>query len=463
MKPVLAWMKANTAIVILTLVIILILPLAFIGSAYWNGKIKKSRQDAATSALNNLNGLRVSYSLPPATPGGAPVTVEADAPNEQLTRYFREKKTELEKQIGQVVNIAEEANKKEPLVEGVFPSPANQIKTLEMANVMIGAQGRPSAYEVLLKKIGAGGPADHTQLATSLSEIRQMAMEKVRSDTGREQLSAEEQDALVKELVGRRLGAYKQHANTISVYATPDVLPPDVPRVMPDQQPDVNTCFKWQWDYWAIEDMINAVAAANTRNGRRTNVPDSVVKRIERITLIPFSFTPPSDPSAFGGGGAMPSTPPSITGRQSGGGNGLYDLRAGELTLIVASARIPELMDAIARTNLMTVTGLAIEDIDEWADLEEGYYYGTEHVVRVRIPVEMVLLRSWTVALMPQQIRDVITNAAPAADPNMGMVGAVSAEVPSAPVVTPAPAKGGKAKKKSTKRPQPKDSGGDPF
>ena len=114
MKPVLNWMKANLAIVVLSAVIILILPLAFVGSSYWNGRIRKARTDEATKAINDLNALKVNYTLASPVPGGTPITVDADAPHPELTKFFREKKVELDKQVGQIVTIAEEVNKRKP-------------------------------------------------------------------------------------------------------------------------------------------------------------------------------------------------------------------------------------------------------------------------------------------------------------------------------------------------------------
>ena len=44
MKPVMDWIKANLAIVILSAVILLVIPTAFVGSTYWNNRIQKKRE-----------------------------------------------------------------------------------------------------------------------------------------------------------------------------------------------------------------------------------------------------------------------------------------------------------------------------------------------------------------------------------------------------------------------------------
>src|SRR5207248_669255 len=139
--------------------------------------------------------------------------------------------------------------------------------------------------------------------------------------------------------------------------------------------------------YWMVSDLLRAIDAANTdAAGKRTTLDKSVVKRVERLELLP----------------ATGPTEPSITGRHSGGDNKLYDVRQGRLTLIVASSGLPALINAISRTNFMTVIGLDFAEIDPWADLDRGYYYGSDHVVRAVVKVETVWLRSWTEAMMPQ-------------------------------------------------------------
>ena len=51
------WMKANMAIVILSAVIVLVLPAAFVGTRMWNKQIQKNRETAANKAYNDLKAL----------------------------------------------------------------------------------------------------------------------------------------------------------------------------------------------------------------------------------------------------------------------------------------------------------------------------------------------------------------------------------------------------------------------
>jgi hypothetical protein len=51
------------------------------------------------------------------------------------------------------------------------------------------------------------------------------------------------------------------------------------------------------------------------------------------------------------------------------------------------------------------VTDLDLGEVDAWAALDEGYFYGDEHVVRVTLEVESIWLKSWLVPMMPEELR----------------------------------------------------------
>ena len=470
MKPVLAWMKANLAIVILSALILLILPAAFIGTRMWNKQIQKSRETAANKAFNDLKALSVSYAFPPATPTGTAITMPLDAPNPVANAYFKEHRSKLDTEIAKVADAAKEINQAGHtiLVDGLFvtpevpkppdgqppppdaPKPAavvNQLKAITLAEMIVGKGDKPSVYEDLLKGINAGGPADPVRAQEALNDEQIRFRDTVKAQHNRDKLLPEEEAELTKILVKMRIGQYQHRASEISVYATRDCLPASLPRAVPSEAPDATTCFEWQFDYWMVSDLLRAVDAANTNeSGRRTTLDKSVVKRIDRIDLGPVS------------GG----TEASVTGRHGGSDNKLYDVRQARLSLVVSSAGLPALINAISRTNFMTVIGLDFVEIDPWADLDKGYYYGPDHVVRAVVNIETIWLRSWTEPLMPQSYRDLIAGA-PAAE---GSVPAANVPTTSrgrgAPPPDDTPAVRPKAKGMTgTKRPTTPKRGGD--
>ena len=136
---------------------------------------------------------------------------------------------------------------------------------------------------------------------------------------------------------------------------------------------------------------------------------DAVVKRIEKIEILPWHVQTASEGAgAMGGPGGAQATPgefkDSISGHTDGASTE-YDVRRARVTLIVSSARLPELFNAIGRTNFAFVVGFAMEKVDGWQDLSQGYYYGDENVVRVLLDLEFTWLRSWTEPLFPPSVR----------------------------------------------------------
>jgi hypothetical protein len=148
-KSVIAWMKANVAIVALSAVIVVTLPAAFAGSSMWNKRIRTTREAEANKAMTDLGALRTSYVIPSPLPGRPAITLPLEAPNSVATEYFKEHRRMLEEQIGRVVEVARDVNARNhrPLVDDLFPTPANRLKSLEMAEVLVGRDGKPSAYQ----------------------------------------------------------------------------------------------------------------------------------------------------------------------------------------------------------------------------------------------------------------------------------------------------------------------------
>ena len=303
-KPVIAWMKANLTIVILLAVALLILPTAFVGSQLWNKKIRTSRETAANKAMTDLNALSVTYVLPSAFPGGAAISLPRPVPNAAISEFFKTQRDALDAQVAQVGAVARTINSAghDPLVPGLFPEATDKLKIFQMVDLIVGKGDKPSVYQQLLNRINAGGPADPVRIAELLNEEEAKFIDGVRAKNNRDKLLPEEEMELKKKLIALRIGQYQARAAEISVYATPDCLPAGIPKEAPSEAPDPATCWEWQYDYWAVADLIKAVDAANTDpSGKRMSLDKATVKRIEKLTLDV----------------AGAPTPVSITGRRT--------------------------------------------------------------------------------------------------------------------------------------------------
>lgn len=443
MKNLLPWIKSNMGIVVLSAVILLILPAAFVGSSMWNKSIRRGREKAVTTAMSQLDNAKVTYQLPPAVPGHKAIEFPLPAPNPAATEFFRKHRTAIEEQVKLIAVEAETINKQghEPLMDGVFPAPASSSKTLEFAVLLVGESGKPSAYQKLFNDINAGSTAPPADVAQVLNEANTQEIEKKKASANTDKLTEEETKAHLEHLVKLRVGQYKEHAKTIAVYATTDCLPKEVLRTIPPEPPPVTACWGWQEDYWVIRDLLNAVKEANTIDGKLGGVDRSVVKRIEQITLLPRE-----------------TAADTVTGRKNSAANTVYEMRTAAMTVIVSSARLPSFINAISRTNFMSVVDIDFAEVDTGKDLERGYYYGDEHVVQATVAIESIWLKSWTGVMMPEEEKkrreatgEETAAAAPAPMPSPRGSRAMPDDNP-APASKPKPKSGRSTKKPGSKK-----------
>jgi hypothetical protein len=157
-------------------------------------------------------------------------------------------------------------------------------------------------------------------------------------------------------------------------------------------------------------------------------VSEAPVKRVLSIAVredvLPKVAAPAADAPADAGAapaadaGAAPpvSIPPidlkapvtydftkSVTGRVS---NNLYDVRTATVRMVVASSMLPEVLNAIARQNFMTVTSLEVSSADAFVAADSGFVYGAKPVCEIKLTVESIWLRPWLAKLMPRELRE---------------------------------------------------------
>ncbi|XVJ60694.1 MAG: hypothetical protein HEQ23_15415 [Tepidisphaera sp.] len=449
MKKVLAWVKANTLVVVFSAIIVISVPAAYFGASMWGGGIRKQRAEQASKRMTDVQGAKFKYSLAPVTPGGTGVDLSEPA-NAELNKFFAAERAKSDKAAKDVVQTAVDFNHgkgpmaaavgrklHEPLVGGLFPAPAANAPVTELTNRfaerLVSSRNKPSVYEEMLREIlNAGEPVDPQQLSKQLDSEKATQVQRLLGAGGAERKLAEAEEAeLSKALLDFRRRSHLNRAAQISVYATTDALPIEgnqnatgslIPKSIPDRPPAVSRAFQWQMDYWMMRDLFSAIRVANsTSGGTLGNINTSVVKRVERISLgSPFASSSGAavDPNLGTEAVATPATPIeqlaglvptdpliSVTGRKSSPGNPMYDVRTAELVLVVSSSRIKELFNAFARTNFMTITDIDLDEVDVRGDLERGYYYGPEAVVRASIKVETLWLRGWTQDLFPSGVR----------------------------------------------------------
>ena len=438
MKGIIGWVKTHLVMVISTLVIVAALPLGWVFSSKWNADIREKQEQRVSQAYNKVKNAKVTYVIPSLLPD-EPSWSESRPPNPYLTEYVREVR---EKRLSQAAGVVAEVldfnrNGHELLAPALLPEPTNpQQETrlkYEFLDRMAGdpVTGAKTIYEDLLRSIGAGEAPDPVQLATTIQDLRDRESERMIAESGTGVISPDDQEQLNTLLADRRLAEAQRRAKDISVFMTMDAFDPlafgpasaQVPPIdqrqrQSTQTPTLAEAFGWNFDYWVVSDLLRSIDRANTdTGGTRANVENAMVKRVERVGVeaLPLSretaevetdsFGQVIEAEGFAASSETSNPSVSVTGRIS---NAEFDVIKARMVLVVDAERLPRLFKAFSETNLITVLDMDVSEVDLWADLRQGYFYGESPVVRVSLELETIWHRDWTVPMMPQSVREAL-------------------------------------------------------
>ncbi len=466
MKGILGKLKGRLVIIVMVVLILAMLPTAWFISNKLNKRIVESQSQAYNEENQKITrASKVTYSLPQISESESLDELSVTrAPNDRVTDWFKEQRELRAAQLETITDRVLELNAQDRTrLVSEFPPPADADKRTSQRAVMqlarsITGSGRGfdrSAYDILFERMGGGTPPDPVEVGESVAEYNERERDLLISQSGSDdgKIDPDDLEELSERLVDRRIGEYRRVAREFSFYGGAEVVMGEVDQrssmqfagsrgrssggaqsMIPTEVPEANNAsviegYIWQWDYWFIEDMLRAVGRANVDlTGDLTPVDQSVVKRIESIKIDQFTIEEPDDAAndAFGGsfgsagtprGGSDTPTKVTLTGRPASDPS--FDTRHATLTVIVSPNRLPEFLDAIRASGLMTVTDVDLQEIDVWSHLSQGYFYGDDvYVMRATIGIESVWLRNWTKDFMPAAVRTAlgIADDAPGVD-----------------------------------------------
>ncbi len=448
MSKIIGFIKANLVVVISIVMILAFLPTGYIFAKKWNAKVYEKASAAYNKEKRALTSAgKITYALPAVLEGEEDLS-ETRAPNHAVTKFYQTHKTQREEQVQEVVDRGTAFNRGDhvELVPGILPRAADDrtLKRLgrEMAEAIVGTNASSSVYQRKLQRLNAGSPPDPESLQVTLEDFKTREQQRYENASADGKMTAIQTEQLNKDLIARRLGEYIGRAKSLTFYCTPEAFVDrpqltsgrssvgqsrgggakssysTIPAVVPSLSTiDEAMIFNWLWDYWIISDVLEAAALANQDPiSGAMSIPEAPVKRIEsirisKIELDDASAQNPDDDSYSGSRNRRSArddddaSPSTFTQRIGGEPDSAYDIRMIELVVIASSQDLPRFIDAIGKTNYMTVTDLDLEEVDVWDDLGQGYYYGDKHVVRATIAIESVWLRSWLKPIMPDRIK----------------------------------------------------------
>ena len=260
-----------------------------------------------------------------------------------------------------------------------------------------------SAYAQLKEEVAAVKPLGEEELVDKLRARRRLYL------GGLDEIPEENLDDYRVAMSEQRVSSLRDRAAEGGVYL--DAAATDFPLFEQTKSYALAELYLWQWDYWIREDILRALTA----NNRPEGVFENPVKRIRRIAPEPIAAfqggSGQSGPGGMGMGGGAPGgggmgmgggtnsldqpitkdLSYSLTGRQS---NGVWDVRPVDILMVVETARLPEVIDALTRENFFTVLDVSLTPVDSFAALAEGCYYGSAPVSDVALRLETVWFRS---------------------------------------------------------------------
>ncbi len=440
MNVVLNWIKSNVYTVIF-LVVMITAPVAlWVISGRMNASVRTDLQarTGKIAELDRLEKTKVELIIP--GPGNPHVSATIPVNRRFLERYkdVVSKISEDAEQIrAKVVNM----NRRDRgvLLEELFPDPPSHLReTLpeQMFRSLI------SAYEQLLRDCEAGAPPPVEDMLDDIMAARERYMTQSLMRAAGDP-DEDERSWLSKQLTKTRLSIYAETADSIKLYAMlADLNVPHESEKPPRAEGEDNTLmFDWQWQYWIKHDIVKGLYAANEPYD---SVVDAPVKRLVNLVVLDGpvpqgssgASAGPSRGGASSGGfgpaggggrrssGRKPAAPKgptgvaadpsrevpldygvSFTGRTD---NALYDVRDVRLEIVVDSARIPEVFDALARQNFMTVINAQVDSMDLFGAIKDGYFYGTAPVSLLTLDIETIWLREWTAQFMPTGLKQAL-------------------------------------------------------
>lgn len=418
MNAVLAWIKSNVASVIFIVVMVVALVSLPILAGQMNSSIQDLMKDRVGQHRDLVKLEKTDVKI------GNPVSghqiSETALVNKRLLDRLLEVTEAETADATRVQEAAEVHNRKGRgvLLDRLFPEPPPAER-----EVLPEAFHRrlETAYEQLLERVGAGSPPSlevmRDEILRREDNFRNQTLQK---DVG-DPLDEEEERQLREALTEQRMSLYAEQAEGIGLYATIEAL--NVPRWEQARQPSLPELYDWQWQYWVVEDLLEALAEANRGSATdRYSVQQAPAKRVLDVVVY--------ESDAGDGGGAGPgasrggrgSDEPtgikpnpvaevtrdygvSFTGRVT---NALYDVRLAGMTLVVETARLPVVMNALARRNFITVLDVDVVPADHYAAARDGYFYGSEPVSEVTLTLETIWLRSWTTPYMPGELKQAL-------------------------------------------------------
>lgn len=453
-QSLLQWIKDN-----IVTVLCIIVCLVSIGAFFWPvatmGQALTASMESQNATISQLRNFESqSVQIPPENPDNPNTRIDMPVTPPAIDR-LKKVYNDLDREFKGIYKLAHDHNVAghAPMLDGLFPKPVDRAKPF------LAREEYVRSFYTLYAALNAGQRPTADEIKEAMAR-EETLLRQAFTLSPQAQLSETMKEDLAKKQAERILQLNRRAAQRIHMYATETKLqmarggtwtpgPFQVGNWGRSESPKMHQIWEGQMQLWIQQDIVQALRIANEVTNDQTNVMSQPVKRLLAMYVEPGyvgiagtgegsqNSTTEFDPSASVRQPAVdPSNPDaapapidpaaelkaydetigkklpnnfvaSPTGRQS---NVIYDVRHAVLSVIVDSKKIPKLLNALGQVNYMTVFGMTITDVDDYAELAAGYNYGPGvDAVRLDLKIETIWLRSWTAGdVNPLQSRQAV-------------------------------------------------------
>ena len=447
MRQIIAWIKASFLTTISAVAVIVA-----VGLIIWfslQGQALRERMNDRQTRLTQISRLmNKTIVIPAEHPDQPPQSLNGITINDDTIQTLSGLFNRMNEEYADTRDAFLAVNQKDhlPLVPGLFPkpeSPALPYNARDRYQVLIPRMLEAPTSDMdesALPRLDAGQPQSEQALKDAIAQfednfIESMLPPGVSTDNPRpEDLEPEDRRKLVVEKRARLKEMLLDRARSLHIYAVTDPnaqgFPLDFTSLRDAGDPKPYQLWEAQLELWVQQDIIRALALCNKVGQPEANITNVPVKTLLDLEVLPgyvglhtrggllgsdspnMPYSQPEDYSAPPENEVPRNFLVGPTGRMS---NPLYDVRHARLDVIVDYKRLPELYNAIARVNLMTVLDCEIEDVDEFSHYRDGYVYGEDaDAVRATLVIESLWLRAWTQEMMPKRVKQYLGILEPA-------------------------------------------------
>ncbi len=389
------FLKKNLIIVICAIVSLLSLVAIFVGQSKIAGA--KDVLAQAQKYINTIDTLQ--RGVPVTTPDGRSInlipTDEAIKKLKEISQLYKAQGYQaLEQALRINIGYDEKTkkNRRELLVDGVFPEPATPAKPFGFAKAY------HQAIQNLPKRINGGDvptqddiERDYELISQDLGFLAEQAGSAAGTKGGGGKKKGYTEEDLRKSAQQK---AILEKAQSIKVYCKVDVFDKikEVYTLGTGEPPLTEDMWWAQLSYWLQTDILDAISATNAD---AKNVIDAPLKRILNIKMMHGYVTP----EGFIGRDD-PGLPDSFTDMAS---NKYYDVLRFSITVIIDSRQIPLFIDKMYKEGYYTMYLCKIASVTQHNEIstksqvtaEDLYYYGPAPVVEFTSYWETYLLRDF--------------------------------------------------------------------